>query len=195
MTIFKQDPGGPMKAVSLTLMISAVLFWQGFALGAQSEDSSGVHVVGPSDDGSSTDVASPGKQAPAFSEPDIHGRSTIALKDLAGKVVVLNFWATWCPPCKEEIPALEAIQAAHKDKLVVVGVSVFSSETATDLFNAEYKINYPMIYGSYELMEKYGRVRSIPSTFLIDKNGVIAANIVGSRTQAEYEAMLKPLLQ
>jgi peroxiredoxin len=184
-----------MKTASLVLMVSALLFWQAFALGAQSDDTSGVHVVGPSDDGSAANAAGPGAQAPAFSEPDIHGRSTIALKDLAGKVVVLNFWATWCPPCKEEIPALKALQAAHKDKLVVVGVSVFSSETATDLFEAEYKITYPMIFGSYELMEKYGRVRTIPSTFLIDKNGVIAADVIGSRTQAEYEAMLKPLLQ
>jgi cytochrome c biogenesis protein CcmG/thiol:disulfide interchange protein DsbE len=134
-----------------------------------------------------------GNPAPDFTVQDADRK--VVLRDFRGKVVVLNFWATWCPPCKEEIPALKALQAAHKDKLVVVGVSVFSSETATDLFEAEYKITYPMIFGSYELMEKYGRVRTIPSTFLIDKNGVIAADVIGSRTQAEYEAMLKPLLQ
>jgi cytochrome c biogenesis protein CcmG/thiol:disulfide interchange protein DsbE len=132
--------------------------------------------------------------APGFSEKDIFERSTIDLKQFRGKVVILNFWATWCPPCREEIPALEAIQNAHRKDVEVIGVSVFCSSASTELFYAEYKINYPMIYGSYEMLDAYGRVRTIPTTFLITRKGDIAQRVTGSRTKDEYEAMLKPLL-
>jgi peroxiredoxin len=132
--------------------------------------------------------------APEFAEKDIFQRQTIDLQRYRGKVVVLNFWATWCPPCKEEIPALKAIQDGHRKDLVVIGVSVFSSESSTELFYADYKINYPMVYGSWEMMGEYGKVDSIPTTFLIDRNGTIEQQVVGSRTQSEYEQMLKPLL-
>jgi thiol-disulfide isomerase/thioredoxin len=181
-----------MKAPSLTVIVAVVLLWQsfGFQPGGQMVGATGNTV--DAEEGASGD---PGSLASDFSERDIYDRTTIALKDLVGKVVILNFWATWCPPCREEIPALEALQAAHKDTLVVIGVSVFCSTTATELFYVEYKINYPMIYGSYELMGKYGKVSSIPTTFLIGRDGVIAARVVGSRTQGQYEAMLKPLLQ
>jgi cytochrome c biogenesis protein CcmG, thiol:disulfide interchange protein DsbE len=132
--------------------------------------------------------------APDFQEKDIYGTRMVVLHDLVGKVVVLNFWATWCPPCREEIPALEALQDNHKGAAVVIGVSVFCSESATEQFFKDYKINYPMIYGSYDLMYKYGRVSSIPTTFLINKKGELVAKVVGSRTKAQYEEMIGPLL-
>jgi thiol-disulfide isomerase/thioredoxin len=135
-----------------------------------------------------------GSVAPDFSEKDIYGRQTITLSKYRGSVVMLNFWATWCPPCREEIPALEALQKAYKDKLIVIGASVFSSNMATELFYWEYKINYPIIYGSYDLMGRYGKVASVPTTFLIGKDGKIAARVIGSRTEAEYERMIDPLL-
>jgi cytochrome c biogenesis protein CcmG, thiol:disulfide interchange protein DsbE len=135
-----------------------------------------------------------GSVAPIFSENDIFGKQTIALSDYRGKVVLLNFWATWCPPCREEIPAFEALQNKYKSALVVVGVSVFCSNTATENFYRDYKINYPVIYGYYELMGKYSKVASIPTTFLIDKEGRVTARIIGSRTEAEYERLLQPLL-
>ncbi len=132
--------------------------------------------------------------APGFSEKDIFGRDTIDLRNYRGKVVILNFWATWCPPCREEIPALEAIQRAYGKDVAVIGVSVYCSSASTELFYAEYKINYPMIYGSYELMGEYGRVAAIPTTFVITRDGKIADRVQGARSQGEYEAMLKPLL-
>jgi len=135
-----------------------------------------------------------GSVAPEFSEKDIYGRQIITLSSYRGKVVMLNFWATWCPPCREEIPALEALQKAYKDKLIIIGASVFSSNSATELFYWEYKINYPIIYGSYDLMGRYGKVAAVPTTFIISKDGKIAARAIGSRTEAEYERMLEPLL-
>jgi thiol-disulfide isomerase/thioredoxin len=135
-----------------------------------------------------------GSAAPDFSEEDIFGKQVIALNAYRGKVVILNFWATWCPPCLEEIPALESLQKRHKGALAVIGVSVFSGNAATELFYRDHKINYPVIYGYYELMGEYSKVASVPTTFLIDKEGKVMARIIGSRTEAEYEQLLQPLL-
>jgi len=136
----------------------------------------------------------PGSIAPAFSEKDILGRQMISLNAYKGKAVILNFWATWCPPCREEIPALVDLQKKYKGILAVIGVSIFSSNTETELFYRDYKINYPVIYGFYELMGEYSKVASVPTTFLIDKQGKVTARVVGSRTEAEYEQLLRPLL-
>ncbi len=135
-----------------------------------------------------------GSAAPDFSETDIFGRQTIDLRAFRGKMVLLTFWASSCELCKEEIPAFTALEAAHGDGLVVLGASVFSSAAATELFYVEYHLNFPMFYGSYDLMGRYGKVAFIPTTFLIDREGKVAAGIVGTRTQREYEELLKPFL-
>ena len=134
-----------------------------------------------------------GDMAQEFSEPDLQDR-TITLKHYRGKVVILNFWATWCPPCKMEIPFLEELETAHRGQLEVIGASVFCSYSDTQSFYKDYGINYPVIFGSYDLMLKYGKVRAIPTTFLISKKGVISFKVVGYRTKEQYEEMLKPLL-
>jgi cytochrome c biogenesis protein CcmG, thiol:disulfide interchange protein DsbE len=134
-----------------------------------------------------------GDVAQEFSEPDLQER-TIILKAYRGKVVILNFWATWCPPCKMEIPLLEELETTHRGQLEVIGASVFCSYSDTQNFCKDYGINYPVIFGSYDLMFKYGKVRAIPTTFLISKKGIISFKVVGYRTKEQYEDMLKPLL-
>jgi thiol-disulfide isomerase/thioredoxin len=132
--------------------------------------------------------------APDFTERDIHNVETISLANYRGKVVLLNFWGPWCPPCRAEVPALEKLQDAFKDKLVIIGATVFSPEAAVEKFYKDYRINYPVIWGSYDLMDKYGKVSVFPTTIIIDRNGVIADTVRGSRTREQFEAMLKPLL-
>jgi cytochrome c biogenesis protein CcmG/thiol:disulfide interchange protein DsbE len=134
-----------------------------------------------------------GDVAQDFSEPDLQERA-ITLKAYRGKVVILNFWATWCPPCKMEIPFLEDLENEHRGQLEVIGASVFCSYSDTQNFYKDYGINYPVIFGSYDLMFKYGKVSAIPTTFLISKKGVISFKVVGYRTKEQYEEMLKPLL-
>jgi len=138
----------------------------------------------------------PNQRNPAadFSEKDIFNKATISLRDFRGRVVLLNFWATWCSPCREEIPALNELRTSYSIGLQVVGVSVYSYTTATEKFYKDFRVNYPMIYGSYELMGEYGEVGTIPTTFLVDKRGRIAARIVGARTRDQYEDMIKALL-
>ncbi len=139
--------------------------------------------------------AAPGKApwiAPAFAEKDSNNKS-VALKNYLGRVVMLNFWATWCPPCKVEIPALESLQKTYMGKLQIIGAAVFSTEADVREFYSSQAINYPVIRGSYDLMEKYGKISAVPTTILIDKKGEIVASVVGSRTAAQYEELLKPL--
>jgi cytochrome c biogenesis protein CcmG, thiol:disulfide interchange protein DsbE len=127
--------------------------------------------------------------------PVLGGAGTGSLASLRGKVVLLNFWATWCAPCREEIPALEALHRSHAGRVVVLGASVFSSDRDTEAFLREHGVDYPVFYGSFELMEKYDRVAVIPTTFVIDGKGEIAAKVVGARTREQYEAIIGPLLE
>ncbi len=145
-------------------------------------------------DGSDPARASDPVFAPAFAEKDIFGRRTVALDDYLGKVVVLNFWAASCEPCREEMRALKFLQASHAGQLVVIGVSVLSSDRDTERIYRQYGLTYPVFYGSFELMEKYGRVARIPTTFIIDRNGTIVTEVRGSRTREQFESMLRPLL-
>jgi thiol-disulfide isomerase/thioredoxin len=131
--------------------------------------------------------------APDFTEPSTDGK-TISLADFRGRVVILNFWATWCAPCKAEIPAFERLKDAHPGTVEIIGAAVFSNEVKVGQFYSDLAINYPVIMGSYELMDEYGKIGVIPSTIIIDKKGRIAEHVVGYRTQAQYEEMIDPLL-
>ena len=131
--------------------------------------------------------------APDFTENDIHS-GIVSLNNYRGKVVLLNFWGPWCPPCRAEVPALEKLQDAFRDKLVVIGATVFSAEAPVEQFYRDYKINYPLIWGSYDLMDKYGKVSVFPTTVIIDRNGLIADTVRGARSREQFEAMVRPLL-
>jgi thiol-disulfide isomerase/thioredoxin len=134
------------------------------------------------------------RRAPGFTERDVFGKKNIVLKSLRGKVVLLNFWATWCAPCLEEVPALEALHGSHEGRVAVIGASVYSSDHDTESFLREHGVHYPVFYGSYELMERYDRVATIPTTFIINRKGEIAAKVVGARSKEQYEDIIRPLL-
>jgi thiol-disulfide isomerase/thioredoxin len=138
-------------------------------------------------------VAYADTMAADFTEQDIAGR-TISLNSYRGEIVMLNFWGPWCQPCRTEVPALEKLQDEYRGKLVIIGAAVFSSDQAVDLFYRDFSMNYPVISGSYDLMDKYGRISAFPTTILIDRKGAIVDGLVGSGTKEQFEAMLKPLL-
>jgi cytochrome c biogenesis protein CcmG, thiol:disulfide interchange protein DsbE len=156
---------------------------------------SAVACANKSPSGSQARAAQPDRVvAPDFTEKDIHGVETISLESYRGKVVLLNFWGPWCPPCRLEVPALEKLQDAFKGRVVIIGATVFSAEAPVEQFYKDYKINYPMIWGSYDLMDKYGKVSVFPTTVIIDRHGFIADTVTGARTREQFEAMVKPLL-
>jgi len=119
------------------------------------------------------------RPAPEFSVQD-SGR-TVALKDLRGngKVVVLNFWATWCPPCVDELPSLVAMQALMKDKVTVFAVSVDEDEEAYRRFLVDHKVDLLTVRDPSQKSNRlYGTVK-FPESYVIDPNGIVRRKYVG----------------
>jgi len=134
-------------------------------------------------------------KAPDFSLQSINGK-TIRLSDYNNKVVILNFFATWCPPCREEIPDfIELVNTTDKERFVIIGISIEKGdESAVKKFAADRKINYPILVDDGFVSKTYGPINSIPTTFIIDKKGNITEKIIGSRTKREFEDKIRPLL-
>jgi thiol-disulfide isomerase/thioredoxin len=104
----------------------------------------------------------------------------ISLASLRGKVVIVNFWATWCPPCREEIPDLVALQAKYKDQLQVIGVSQDEAPASmVAQFASEHRINYPVVMTSPDLERRFTNIHALPTSFVIDPDGRIAQRHVG----------------
>lgn len=136
------------------------------------------------------------KAAPDFSLKDATG-ATLKLSDLKGKVVLLNFWATWCGPCKVEIPWFIEFQQTYKDRnFSVVGVSMDDDGwTSVKPYVTEKKINYRIVIGDDMLAKVYGGVESLPTTFIIDRSGRIATSHVGLVSKKQYENDIQHLLE
>jgi peroxiredoxin len=136
------------------------------------------------------------QQAPAFTLKDADGK-TVSLKDYEGKVVLLNFWATWCGPCKLEIPWFVEFEQKYKDKgFSVVGVSMDEDGwNVIKPFLAEEKVNYRVLLGNDSVGTLYGGVDSLPTTFVIDREGRIAATHIGLVSKSDYQDEIVPLLE
>lgn len=126
---------------------------------------------------------------PPFSAVDLDGRR-VSSADWRQKVVLVNFWATWCGPCREEIPSLIALQEKYRDSLVIVGISVdeLPPERVKD-FVAANKINYPVVMTTPELDRAFARSEAIPTAFILDREFRVAQRHTGlvSPVQAELE--------
>ncbi len=135
------------------------------------------------------------KTAPEFTLLDMDGTRT-SLSDFKGKVIILDFWATWCPPCRAEIPHFVELYSEYRKKgLEVIGVSLDSNpEKALLPFIEEYKINYTMLIGNRDVTDSYGGVISIPTTFVIDREGNIRKKYLGYRDKSVFEKDIEELL-
>jgi thiol-disulfide isomerase/thioredoxin len=110
---------------------------------------------------------------------DLDGRP-IASADWRGKVTIVNFWATWCPPCRAEIPALIALQEKYRDRLQIIGVSQDEGSTeAVKRFAAEHKVNYPIVMMTPELEHAFPGVDALPTSFVVDRTLRIVQKHVG----------------
>lgn len=119
-------------------------------------------------------------EAPDFTLQTITGEE-VSLSDYRGKIVFINFWATWCGPCRTEIPAFVELQDEYgTDNLVILGISVDQGDrSVVTKFAKEYNINYEILYANGEVVGKYGGIRSIPTTFIVDRDGFIRDGRVG----------------
>ena len=133
--------------------------------------------------------------APNFELPTLDGRR-VKLSDYRGQAVLLNFWATWCQPCKIEMPWFVDLQKQYgKDGLTVLGVAMDDTESAKIAeFAHELGVNYPVLLGTDQVSDEYGDVRSLPTTFYIDRNGTIVAKVVGLLDRNEIEDDVKKAL-
>ncbi|MCC7035225.1 MAG: TlpA family protein disulfide reductase [Acidobacteria bacterium] len=120
----------------------------------------------------------------------------VKLSDYKGKVVLLNFWATWCGPCKAEIPGFVELQEQYRNDLVVVGYSVDDTAEKAAAFAKEYEINYPVLLGlgREDVQEAYGPIWGIPASFLISKDGKVCKKHMGIAPKAVFEKEIKALL-
>ena len=135
-----------------------------------------------------------GASAPDFSLSDING-GEISLSAFSGKVVILDFFASWCPPCREEIPDFIELEKAYGNKgFAMIGVALVSAGEAKD-FAGKMGINYPVLVDDNKVSELYGPIRSIPTTFVIDKNGKVAKIYIGHRPKNVFEADINELLK
>ena len=139
--------------------------------------------------------AAEGRKAPAWELSDTDGKP-VKSSDFAGKVVILDFWATWCPPCKAEIPGFVELQEKYGDKgLVIVGVSLDEQGPAVvKPFMQQFRVNYPIVMGDEKIAQDFGGVTAIPTTFIIDKTGNIVKKHVGFTPKENFEKEITPLL-
>lgn len=119
-------------------------------------------------------------EAPDFTLQTIKGEE-VSLSDYRGKIVFINFWATWCGPCRHEVPAFVELQDEYgTDNLVILGISVDQgNRSVVTEFAKEYNINYEILYANGEVVGKYGGIKSIPTTFIVDRDGYLRDRRVG----------------
>lgn len=146
------------------------------------------------------DVASPvaGRPAPDFTLTSSAGQS-VKLGELRGKVVILNFWATWCPPCREEMPGMEQLYQRYKSRgFTILAVSVDGEgEKVVKPFLREYRLTFPVVYDTRMKVADLYQVRALPSTYLIGRDGQIAALALGPRlwNGPEAHALIESVLK
>lgn len=134
-------------------------------------------------------------KGPQFELRDVNGH-TVRLNNYRGKVVLINFWATWCPPCRAEMPDLVRLQREHaKQGLQIIGIT-YPPETKTRVrrFARSLKVNYPIILGTRQIKARFSSEETLPLTVVIDRDGKVDDIISGILLRQEFDEKIKPLL-
>ena len=133
--------------------------------------------------------------APDFELTDLEGNS-VRLSDYHGTVVIIDFWATWCPPCRKGIPEFVSLQSEYDtDDLVILGISVDQGESPiVNEFARQYKINYPVLHDTPEVRAAYGGISVIPTTFIVDRDGYVRQWVQGYQPKSFFKQVLKKLI-
>ena len=136
----------------------------------------------------------PGSTAPDWKLPDLQDKP-VHLSDFKGKVIILDFWATWCPPCVAEVPKFVALQKKFQDKDVVfIGVATDDLKPAVAAFIKRVGINYPIVLGDEDVLGRYSDDPALPLTLVINRQGKIATSFVGTAPPEGLEKIIDRLL-
>jgi peroxiredoxin len=146
------------------------------------------------DDPAASSGISQGRRARDFTLEAVDG-SQISLSDYEGSVVLVNFWATWCPPCRAEIPSFEAAYRVYKDEgFVVLGINIEESRSVVEPFVAEMDVSFPVLLDEQgKVMNEY-RALGLPMSLLVDREGVIAVRHMGYLSDGQMKEYLDELL-
>ncbi|MGH9521664.1 MAG: TlpA family protein disulfide reductase [Terriglobales bacterium] len=189
-----QPPANPQpnpsksSARSITVIVILILVVTGMIVSSK-------YLVKKPDSGATGNVA--GKAAPDFVLTSIDGKP-VKLSDYKGKAVVLNFWATWCAPCKIEIPWFEELQKQYGPQgLEIVGVNMDDNPTIDSIgkFARSQNIDYTVLLGNDKVADLYGGVEALPTTFYIGRDGKIVARAFGLISHKEIEANIQSALK
>jgi cytochrome c biogenesis protein CcmG, thiol:disulfide interchange protein DsbE len=142
--------------------------------------------------GSRSPTAQLNSPAPDFALQDLEG-STLRLSDQRGKVVLINFWATWCGPCRAEMPVFEEYAALHPDEFVVLGINVDESPAVVRAFADELGLTFPILLDPGGEARTPYRVRGLPASFLVDQEGMIRYQHLGTMSASQLQKYLATL--
>jgi peroxiredoxin len=184
-----------LAAVGAGLFV-ALLTWLPIRPSTDPMADGGASVPGPvsSQSGSCGPNAKPAGLA--FIIKDMDGKD-VNLAAFKGKVLLLNFWATWCGPCLQEIPAFVDLQARYRDQgLVIIGISVDDPIEKLKPFAQEFRMNYPVLAGAdrSDVQEAYGPLFGVPVSVLISRDGLMCKRFVGGTSKQQFEREIKALL-
>jgi len=179
-----------MKSKTLViggLLMALAIFFLGTALRTRAGKSLGL---------TAPETDEPRKAAPDFELKSLDGRS-LKLSDFRGHAVLLNFWATYCAPCRVEMPWLVDLYKQYHDQgLEIIGVSMDDDGEQQQIadFVRETKVNYPILLGNHTVGDAYGGTQLLPKTLFIDRDGKISSSIIGMKSKSELESAVKSLL-
>ncbi len=182
------------RALTLFLAVAgALLLVTGVKYARHGDATAGAETAGATGGGATLRFFKDPKTVPAFSASDLDGRR-VSSDSWRGKVTIVNFWATWCPPCRAEIPDLVALQEKYRDHLQIVGVSEDEiSPEQVKKFVVEHGINYPVVMTTSELSRLFPGVQALPTSFILDGDGRLVQKHVGmltaERTEMETRAL------
>jgi len=134
-----------------------------------------------------------GQPAPPFTLPDLHGKQ-ISLEDFRGKALLLNFWATWCPPCKKEMPSLNALLKDHGDRgVAVLSIAADRSLKRLETFVEDVPLDFPVLRDPEGTVSERYKVYALPTTFLVGYDGTLVEKFLGERNWNSEEIVQKIL--
>jgi len=176
------------------VLLTAAAFLSNYETGQQADSAPG---AGKQDPAQLAEMPEAGYRAPLFDLPLLAGEGTVSLAKLQGKPVLLNFWASWCGPCKMEMPDLQAEYERYKDKVQFYLVNLTSQDDEEDAaaFLKEFGITIPTLKDMTGSAFQAYRLASIPSTFAIGPDGVIAEKRIGALTKPQMDGMLQRLVR